>query len=201
MSLLSIAQAVAKNTGIEVPDTVQGDGPDAVKLRQFINETGDELARRVDWSSLRKTATLAGTGFNAPYNLPDDYSRLISGLAVRVNGSAVRGGLTADEWNALDPVEGTPRYFQTIANQIALYPYPPEGMAVTLTYQGTNWVRPDKREMVADADETFLPERLLEMGAVWRSKRHIGADYGDYLAEFEAAITDLAGFDDRVRIP
>lgn len=201
MSLLTIAQAVAKNTGIEVPDTVQGDDPDAVKLRQFINETGEELARRVDWSALRKTATLAGTGFNAPYNLPPDYSRLISGLAVRVNGSAVRGGLTADEWNALEPVEGTPRYFQTIANQIALYPYPPEGMPVTLTYQSANWVRPDKREMVADGDETFLPERLIEMGGVWRSKRHIGADYGDYLAEFEAAITDLAGFDDRVRIP
>ena len=201
MSLLSIAQAVAKNTGIEVPDTVQGGDPDAVKLRQFINETGDELARRVDWSALRKTATLSGTGFNAPYNLPPDYSRLIGGLAVRVNGSAVRGGLTADEWNALEPVEGTPRYFQTIANQIALYPYPPEGMPVTLTYQGTNWVRSDKREMVADGDETFLPERLLEMGGVWRSKRHIGADYGDYLAEYEAAITDLAGFDDRVRIP
>lgn len=201
MSLFTIAQAVAKNIGIEVPDTVQGDDPDAVKLRQFINETGDELARRVDWSALRKTATLSGTGFNAPYNLPPDYSRLISGLAVRVNGSAVRGGLTSDEWNALEPVEGAPRYFQTIANQIIFYPYPPEGMTVTLTYQCANWVRPNKKEMVADGDETFLPERLLEMGGVWRSKRHIGADYGDYLAEYEAAITDLAGFDDRVRIP
>lgn len=201
MSLLSIAQAVAKNTGIEVPDTVQGDDPDAVKLRQFINETGDELARRVDWSSLRKTATITGTGFSAPYDLPSDYSRLIQGYAVKVNGSPVRGGLTADEWNALTPVQGTPRYFQTAAGKIALYPYPPEGMGVSLTYQNDRWVSGNKKEMSRDDDVSLIPERLLEMGGIWRSKRHIGGDYSDYLSEYEAAIIDLAGFDDRVRIP
>lgn len=201
MTLLTVAKAVAKNTGIEVPDTVQGDDPDAVKLRQFINETGDELARRVDWSSLRKTVTITGTGFSAPYDLPPDYSRLIQGYAVKVNGSPVRGGLTADEWNALAPVQGTPRYFQTAARQIALYPYPPEGMSIALTYQGTRWVSGGAVEMTKDADTALIPERLLEMGGIWRSKRHIGGDYSDYLAEYEAAIIDLAGFDDRVRIP
>ncbi len=201
MSLLSIAQAVAKNTGIEVPDTVQGDDPDAVKLRQFINETGDELARRVDWSTLRKTATLTGTGFSAPFNLPPDYSRPIQGYAVKVNGFPVRGGLTADEWNALAPVQGTPRYYQIIAGQIVFYPYPPEDMNISVTYQSKNWANPNKAALSADADTVKVPERLLEMGGVWRAKRHIGADYSDYLGEYEAAILDLAGFDDWQRIP
>lgn len=201
MSLLTIAQAVATNTGIEVPDTVQGNDPDAVKLRQFINETGDELARRVDWSPLRKTVSIVGQGFSAPYDLPADYSRLISGFAVRVNNSAIRGGLTADEWNALRPIAGIPRYFQTIANQIAFYPYPTEGTTIALTYQSERWVKGNKTLLEQDGDEALIPERLLEMGGIWRSKRHIGADYSDYLAEYEAAITDLAGFDDMVRIP
>lgn len=200
MSLLTIAQAVAKNIGIEVPDTLAGDDSDAMKVVQFINETGDELERRVDWSELRKTAAILGTGFSAPLDLPADYSRLIQGLAVTAEGKPVRGGLTGDEWNALSPIEGAPRYRQTIGNQIAFYPFPSEGMNVYITYQSKNWAG-QKASLDVDGDTPLLPERLFEMGAVWRYKRHIGADYSDYLSEFEAALTELAGFDDMVRIP
>lgn len=201
MSLKDIAQAIAKNVGIEIPNSASGDDPDAVKLVQFINETGDELMRRVDWSCLRKTVSIPGSGTPAPANLPADYSRLIKGYAIKVNGTPVRGGLTGDEWNSLTPAAGIPRYFQRIGDQIAFYPYPASGVSVSVTYQSKNWVKGGKPEMSADTDEPCIPERLLEMGGVWRFKRHIGADYSDYLSEYEAAIEDMAGFDDAVRIP
>ena len=71
MTLLTIAQGVARNASLELPDTVQSaDDPDAVKIVGFINETGQELARRFDWSVLRKTHLIEGTGFDVKFPLP-----------------------------------------------------------------------------------------------------------------------------------
>lgn len=201
MTVLDIAKVVARNMSIEEPDTIiSTEEPDFVKLAQFINEAGQELARRVDWTSTRRTQSYLGTGYNAFYDLPDDYSRLIRGYAVKVDGSPVRGGLTGDEWNALEPVGGTPRYFHTIGQQIAFYPYPAGDQTVVLTYQSMNWIE-GKQELTTDDDVPLVPRRLMEMGALWRFKRHIGGDYSDYLAEYEQVITDMAGFDDQVRLP
>lgn len=201
MSIIDIAKSVARNMSIEEPDTVTSTTePDHIKLAQFINEAGQELARRVDWTATRKTHSLIGTGFGALYALPDDYSRLIPGYAVKAGGDPVRGGLTGDEWNALQPIEGAPRYFHTISQQIAFYPFPAEGDTVTLTYQSLEWIS-GKQTFTSDGDLPLVPGLLVEMGALWRFKRHIGADYSDYLAEFEQALADMAGFDDMVRIP
>jgi len=202
MSLLSVARNVAKNVGIAIPDAVAGgDDPDAIKLREFINETGQELARRVDWRGLRKEHPLIGTGVAAPYSLPDDFSRVVAGNAVMVNGSRVRGSLTDDEWNSLTPVEGTPRYYFKGAMLIGFYPYPAEAEQISITYVSTQWTAQGKDVLVSDDDTSLIPEALLEMGATWRHKRQFAADYQDYMAEYEAALSDLAQFDGGVREP
>lgn len=202
MTLLSAMQAVAKNVGIDPPATVLGnDEPDCVKLLQFANETGQELARRVDWALMRKTRLILGTGFAALFDLPPDYSRMVEGWGVTQDGQPVRGGLTGDEWNALAPVQGAPRYYQVIGQKIGFYPFPSEGLQVTASYMSNGWTSAGKDAFTADNETTLFPERLLEMGTVWRHKRHIGADYSDYLAEFEAALADLARFDGMVRLP
>src|SRR5690554_6411206 len=107
MTLLFAMQAVAKNVGIEPPNAIMGNNdPDCVKLLQFANETGEELARRVDWARMRKTQLVLGSGFGALFNLPTDYARMVEGWGVTHDGNPVRGGLTGDEWNALPPVMG-----------------------------------------------------------------------------------------------
>lgn len=203
MTLLSAIQNVAKNVGIEPPASVLGnnDDPDCVKLLQFANETGQELARRVDWAQMRKAKLILGTGFAGLFDLSPDYSRMVEGWGVTQDGNPVRGGLTGDEWNALAPVEGAPRYYQVIGQKISFYPFPSEGLQITAHYISTGWTSAGGSVFAADAETTLFPERLLEMGAIWRYKRHIGADYSDYLAEFEAALADLARFDGMVRLP
>ena len=202
MSLLLAMQNVAKNVGIEPPDAIMGNNdPDCVKLLQFANETGQELARRVDWARMRKSRLILGTGFAALFDLASDYARMVEGWGVTVDGNPIRGGLTADEWNSIPPVEGTPRYYQVIGQQIGFYPYPSEGTQITTNYISTGWTSAGGAQFTGDTETTLFPERLLEMGAIWRHKRHISADYSDYLAEYEAALVDFAGSDEMVRLP
>lgn len=203
MTLLDITKAVALNVGEEQPSSAQD--ADSQKVVLFINETGAELARRVDWSALSKTGTIAGLGTDAPYDLQPDYDRLGRGMAVSVAGTPVRGSLTADEWFSLVRSEGTPRYFRLTGRAISFYPYPALGQDVTISYQSKNWAADAggaaKAGMAQDTDVSLIPADLLTRGAIYRFIRHLGKDFSDYLAEYEAALADLAQAEGGIRQP
>lgn len=202
MSFLTIMQTVAKNAGIEAPATTGSSDPDPVKLAQFINEAGQELVRRADWGPLRKTVTLTGTGTSADYTIASDFDRLTMGMNVIVGMKAVRGSLTPDEWFSLPPTAGEPRYYHLRGKLLAFYPYPTLGTEVRVQYQSKNWVNSGAASKLAiDNDAAMIPESLIEMGAIWRWRRHVGKDFADHLAEFEAAFVDGARNDSAVRLP
>ena len=204
MNMLAMMQAVAKNAGIEVPISLDNTDANHVLMVQFLNEAGEEVARRVDWGALRKTATLSGTGSADSFPLPDDYDRLPPGLSVISSGAPVRGSVTADEWLFLTPIAGDPRYFYLAGSRVAFYPYLRSGAAATVQYQSTNWALSDvgpQGAMVIAEDRALVPDDLLVAGAIWRWRRHVGKDYADHTAEFEAMLADRARFDGGVRQP
>lgn len=202
MTFLSIMKSVAVNAGIEVPSTTGANDPDHVKLAEFINEAGQELVRRVDWGPLRRTATLTGTGTASDYQIAPDFDRLTMGMNVAFGMNAVRGSLTPDEWFSLVPTQGSPRYYYLKGTRLALYPYPAAGAAVRVQYQSSQWVNNGSgSSLTVDNDTAMVPEDLIEMGAVWRWRRHVGKDFADQLAEFEAALVDRARGDSAVRLP
>src|SRR5690606_2334032 len=174
MSYITIMQDVARNVGIRQPDSVSDTGADTIKLGQFINEAGREVARRFDWSALRKTATLTGTGTDSAYTISTDFDRLPAGLSVIHDGMPLRGSLTPDEWFAIDNKAGDPRYFYLKAKELRFYPYPKSGETIRVLYQSKNWVdaSTDSDLMESDADEAFIPDVLIASGAVWRWRRH-----------------------------
>lgn len=202
MNFLSIMKAVAVNAGIEVPTTTGSSDADHVKLAEFINESGRELVRRVDWGPLRKTATITGTGTATDYQIAPDFDRLTMGMNVAFGMNAVRGSLTPDEWFSLPPVEGAPRYYYLKGSRLAFYPYLASGAVVRVQYQSSRWVNNGaKSTLEVDSDTAMIPHDLVKMGAVWRWRRHIGKDFADQLAEFEAALVDRARGDSAVRLP
>lgn len=205
MTFLEIMRDVAKNAGISLPMTVSTNDPDQVKLGQFINEAGREIARRVDWGALRKTATISGTGQQEEFTIAADFDRLTAGLSVLSEDGPVRGSLTADEWFALTHVEGTPRYFMQRGDKISLWPYLGAGKTATVQYQSNRWVTEEATNgfdtMTKDNQETVLPEYLIVAGAVWRWRRHVGKDFADYLGEYEAMLAEEARADGGVRTP
>ncbi|MBX5206690.1 hypothetical protein [Rhizobium sp. NZLR11] len=203
MNILEITQAVCKNVGLDVPDNaVANTDREYVELVQFAKETGDECARRVDWAALRATATITGTGSNDDFALPAGFARLTIGNAVSVAGAPVRGGISQDEWFSLTPIQGTPRYCRINGTaSISFYPYPALGQAVSLSYVTKNWCSNGTALWNSDSDTPLVPDDLITKGTIWRFKRKSGQDFSDYLAEFEAVLTDLAGTDMRERSP
>lgn len=201
MTALAISQKVAANVGIEKPSAlVANTDPNAVKLLQLMNEAGQEVARRSDWGKMEKTIQITGTGANDAFDLPDDFSRLTTGSAVSVNGMPVRGSLSRDEWFSLVPTVGTPRYFRLAGDTISFYPYLKAGVVASVSHQSTEWCD-GGTEFQADGNEPFFPAELIERGAIWRWRRSIGADFSDYMAEYEAMLEQLSMFDQRERLP
>ena len=202
MSLLTIAQDVARNTAIDIPSTAGGStAREVVNIVQFINDTALEVIRRVDWGALRQVTTVTGTGAAVNHALPADFDRLIKGNAVSVGGVAVRGGLSPDEWASLTPVEGMPRFFRLIGSSISFYPFLANGATASIVYQGVNWVSGVASRMDTDTQTALFPEDLLAKGAIWRQRRHVGQDFADHMAEFDAALADYAAHDARDRSP
>lgn len=198
MSLLSICQALAKNVGLSVPDQIVGSSSrEWVEAREFATETGQELARRVDWGVLSASTTLTGNGTNQTFTLPANFARLQRGVTVLHNGEIVRP-LTRQEWNTLTPFQGAPRYFLLEGNRITLWPFLANGATATVRYQSKNWLATGDA-FTADDQTALIDENLLEMGLIARWRRQKGMPFEDYEAEYEAALRDLAGFDNRAR--
>lgn len=224
MSFATVVEAMARNVGVPEPDVILGSSDRTVQeMVQFINEAGQEIARRVDWGHLNRSTTLNGDGTNKVHALPADFARLVRGICVTHNGSPVRS-LSQAEWAALTPVEGQPRYFLLEGQQITFWPFLAAGLNVTadiatvtadqsdatadgllptdtvdLSYQSLYWT-PGAKEFVSSLDEPLISEELLLLCAIVRYRRQKGMDYADFEAEYEAAIGDLATFDDRSRL-
>lgn len=202
MSLLTIVQDVARNTALDVPPTATGStAREIINVVQFVNDTGLELARRVNWGALRATTTITGTGVNANFALPAYYLKLIEGGAVLSGGVGLRGGLSPDEWAALTPVEGTPRFYRLRGSTISFYPFLANAATATVNYQSTAWASNGTDRLQLDAETSLIPEDLLVKGAIWRQRRHVGQDFADQIAEYEAALADYATYDARDRSP
>lgn len=198
MSLLTIAQNVARSVGIAVPTSIAGSTErSAVVMLSLANETGEELARRVDWGELTESTTLTGDGTNQTYALPAGFSRIVKGVGVRGAGGPVRP-LTRAEWGTLTAVEGVPRYFLLEGNDVTLWPYLASGQTATVWFQSKNWTG-TASAFAADDDVSLIDEDLFAKGLEVRWRRANGMEYADQEAEFEAAMQDLATFDGRSR--
>lgn len=199
MTLLTIGAQLAKNVGLAVPAVmVTSSDRTWLEATQFANETGEELARRVDWGRLQVTATLTGTGAAASITLPSDFSRLNQGVAIASGTSIVRP-LTRAEWADLTFVQGAPRYFLLKQKTIEFWPYLANAATVSIQYQSLNWCSAGTTFM-ADTDTVFLDENLFAKGLIARWRRQKGMDYADYEAEYEGALADFARFAERSRM-
>lgn len=200
MSLLSICKALAHNVGMTAPDVVISSPfrqwQEAV---QFANETGEELARRVDWGQLQATETLTGDGTNKVHALPVLFSRLNMGVCVTAGTSIVRP-LSRAEWNTLQPVEGLPRYFILEGAEITLWPFLAPSATATVQYQTKAWCSNGTGAFAADEDTSLIDEALFSRALIVRWRRQKGMPYADQEAEFEASLSQLAAFNDRGRL-
>lgn len=199
MSLLSIATALANNVGMTAPDViVTSPSRQWKEALQFANETGEELARRVDWGQLQASVTLTGDGTNKVHTLPNMFSRFNRGISLMVGTNIVRP-LSRAEWSRLVPVEGTPRYYLLEGLQVTLWPFLASAATATGHYQSAAWCSNGSTSFGADTDTSLIDENLFAKALIVRWRTQKGMPYQDEEAEFEAALRDLAQFNDRAR--
>ena len=200
MTLLTIAQGVAKEVGIAVPTQVVGSSDRSmVEMLSLANETGEELARRVDWGQLTASATLTGDGTQLAHSMPSGFSRLTQGIAVVTATGTYARPLMQAEWAALTAVEGVPRYFILRDNVIRLWPHLANAVTATANYQTGFWCSNGTAGFTADDETSLINEDLFRKALEVRWRRQKGMPYADQEAEFEAALADLAQFNGRAR--
>lgn len=212
MTLLQVAQSVARDVGLAQPTVVAAATDDTdrgmVEMKQCLDFVGEELSRRVDWSALRSEVTLTGNGAAFEHPLPASYLRMMAGNAVKLaaaqNYATVRGGLSAEEFKSLPPVVGTPRFYLISgargSKKISFWPFLANAFEATALVQSENWVA-SATAYAADGDIALVPSPLMVKGGIARWRRQKGMDYPGYVAEYEAALANFAEFDDGARSP
>jgi hypothetical protein len=212
LSLLTIIQAAFDEIGFPRPSSVVGNTDQlARQAAALLNREGKELARQKDWTVLQRQHSFSTVDGTAEYVLPTDFDHFINDTAwdqgVR---DPMRGPISPQEWQSIKSgLFGTgvnhrrwrlKRGASVYANRFVLDPTPDEVVTVVFEYVSTFWCTDSvgttgQAAMTADTDLPLLPEHLLIMGLIWRVLKAKGLEYGDALAEYQAAVEREMGRD------
>lgn len=217
MSMLSIVQAIAEEVGFAAPTYVAGN-PDrtAKQLLRLVNRSGYTLASRHDWHILQLVHTFTTQADVYQYPVPTDLSRFVSDTAWnRTEHNRLRGGMTAQEWQAQKSSLATPASLMgfRIRNAAAatspissagrvfeLDRVPPAGLDLVIEYISLNWARNSagtefKPAFTSDDDEPLLPPALMELDGIWRFRAAKGMDYAEAKRDFDLQLDTRFGSD------
>jgi hypothetical protein len=170
----------------------------SILLKTYLKDVVRELLERGYWNQLNRDSVVTGDG-TADYDLPTDFLRLADDPHAIYENSPNRGAcipvVTNTMWTALleDGASGADRYYRLQGSEIEFFATPPVGAEITISYMSKNW------KTAADGgtpgntwdnvtDLSLLPGELLQVGTVWRFKRHKRLYYADFKAEFEGML-------------
>lgn len=203
MSLLTICQNVCAELSLDQPISVM-DNTDAtiVQLQKLIQREGDELARVYDWSSLVVQRTFTSVSTQAQTEPPADWERFYNNSDIwnRSRLWKLNGPVQPMEWQRVTVYNSNPvpQIWRIIGGKINIYP-PVAGETLSYEYITGNWIQPvsgsNKATYTADTDIAIVPERIMELGVIWRWKRAKGFDYGEEKAFYEDSRASEIGSD------
>lgn len=193
MSLLTVAQAVSKEVGMEVPPALVGSTErELVELLHHIQDAAKFVANGHDWQVLKRVHTITGDGTTEDWDLPTDYDRMTA--KSQVWSSSLETPLSpisdADKWLGLDV-----QSFDFVINAWTIYggemhikPALATGVTakffyvsnlITTSSGGTNQIA-----FAADTDTFRIDEKLLEYCAIWRWKAAKGQAYAEKMSDY-----------------
>lgn len=209
MSLLTLGQAVAQEAGFPTPGQFVGNSDDtAVLILALANRSGIFHAQR-PWERLQKEYTFSLVASQAAYDFPTDlgYFQDFS-LWDRTQFWALRGGLTAQEWQRYKSgIQSTRPWqrFRIKLNQIYIDPTPSTTDSMAIEYVSKNWISDSggatfRSRFVSDNDVTLIPEEFLIMDTLWRFLARKGLAYAEERDQAERYLANVFG-NDAPRVP
>lgn len=197
MSLLTIVQNACRRVGLAVPSSVASSSDAiAVQMLGILNEVGNALVKRHDWSALTKEGTFttvaAETQVAAVTTTFTDFDRYKPDTMFnRTTVKKVFGPLDNTEWQAQKAITVTPAYsyFRFRGGAILFLPTPAAGESVYFEYIAKNWCQSSggtaQSAFAADTDTGILSEELLTLGLVTSWQQAKGLEYGESFRRFE----------------
>ena len=202
MSLLTLIQNACYRIGITAPSAVIGSSDQQVKeLLEVAQEEGVQLMKRGTWQALRTQKTFTAVAQETQTSaVPSDYDRFINETFWnRTRKIPFFGPVTPQQWQTLiawssSPVTNT---FTFRGNNILITPNPTAGDTMAYEYISKNFCQSSggtgQAAWAADTDTGVLPERLMELGVVYRYKQKKGLrwqpDYENYETQVKQALT------------
>lgn len=179
------------------------------QLKRYMYSTAKELLQRIDWANCTLDETLTGDGTNT-IALPADFSRVVrrdeeDGPAVWSDSMrrAFRPVTSNGEWTVLTSLGPTPSYgYRIVGSNIEFTQDIAIGDTITLSYVSKGWISHSSARQATwddDADLTYLPPRLIELGTTWRWRRKRGLEFSSYQGEFEIELSRLSNDDRSIR--
>lgn len=211
MTLLSIVQNVAKKTRLfDSPATVIGNNsPEVVQALALLDELGDELLFKHDWSFLRKeeqfnTAASTETYAIATVFGDGDFLRLISDTEWDTTNSRKINMSGAQEWQYLKNYAASGTAFtKTIYRRgVLLYidPVPTAIESLTTEYMSKYWRRNTGGTAIsafsADTDTSAYFEPFMELGLKFKMKKENGVAYADDKNDYDMQLSQLIANDE-----
>lgn len=211
-TVVEILDRAARKCSVTAPTSwVSATDPTALELKDFLDETREDIAARCDWiGPIGKTTVITGTGVE-DYSLPTDFLRLQRDEFSVYERNRTRRPcvpVTRDgEWEYIDElgVTGAYRFYRlqgyddnfTIGFKEELE----TDLTVVVSYVSKNWIingSTEKDEFTDEADVCLLPRRLVEAGITYRFRLRKALPYQDVLAEYEILMARTSA-DNRTR--
>jgi hypothetical protein len=204
MSVLTVAQAVAKKIGVAVPETVASNtNREIVELFEIMNEMGERIMRGHDWRLLMTLETITGDGSTEDHDMPADYDRMINDAKVWSSSleTPLSHIISVDDWLGLDI-----QSFDFVVNAWTLYggqlhikPALATGVTAKYYYISNKFAKDSggtaKAAFTADTDEFRLDEQLLKLACIWAWKESKGQSYAEPMMDYEFLLERLVARD------
>lgn len=201
MSLLTICQDAARELSIAVPSSIVAatSDADAMLLLRLAKKEGFELARRAQWSALRKEHTFTTVAADSQTSsIPSDYSFMCQETFFdRTSRREVFGPITPSQWQQYKTnlsVPSDPHWIRRGAT-LLMSPLQAAGHSLYYEYISTKWARSagaaEQTTWLADTDtHIWSDDNILTLGVIWRWRKHKSLSFQDEQEEYERVVVD-----------
>ncbi len=198
MTVGTVSNSVRIATGINPATSNEWE---AKQLQHFVVSAAELIANYAPWEQTIKNWNVPGSCLPFKHRgeyripLPEDTRRVI---AVRLNSDDGISRLMTDPktWEAMTRNPPVHCYHHINRGELCMLPALDAGGAV-VSYAGLSYLKSGYIGTEPADDEDFLfPDRLVELGAIWKWKQQKGLDYEAQKGEFDQAL-DLAVQHDR----
>lgn len=206
MTLLQLVQSVCRRVGITTSPNAAftSTDPQILQLLELANEEGQEQAARYPWQRLQRSVQFT----TVATELQGDIQAIAPGYSYIVNNTIwnldlrrpVYGPDTPQNWTQQKAIQiaGPFNRFRIYGNELRFYPIPGAGQTCAFDYLDRRWVSTTgtpSETFTNDGDSTFLDDRLMMLGMVWRWKAAKGLSYAEDFNKYEMALADASNRD------